>query len=566
MPNKPVVYSYTRFSDPKQSDGTSAKRQIEYAEKIAARVNLPLDETLTLKDEGLSAYHSQHIKKGALGTFLKAVEDGKVVEGSYLVIEAMDRLTRAKATKAVSLLTEIIEAGITVITSADGIEYSQKSIDENPMQLMYSLMLMIRAHEESQTKSRRGKDAIKLKCKEWKSIEESGFISFGKDPGWVRRNADGFDLIPERVSAVRRIVELYKDGIGGSKIVDILKREGLSPSDKYPQSERVYRIVKTPMLIGTKIVNVDSSEFALKRYYPPILTEDEYYVLRNAQSKRVSSKAQNEIVGLFTGIGIAFCGYCGKAMNGQNYVSRMREDGTLADGHRRLICSSHNLDRNCSVGSSSSIVPVEKALLEFCTDKLQLEDLLTATDDSVSLKSRRDKLLAEQSKKKIKIDNIVEAVEIGGGEVKFLMQKLTKLESEYEELEKKIDDLTSQIRYHSKLSNPKLSEKWIEVRKQIDAFDEQARSSVAQLFAQTFKRIEIYVKGFTAGSVDSIQGQLAKNIFSKLIGVEEEKNKIGVRLISKNGTSRLLLIDKRDYTWLKIIDVDFEKAYLSPTK
>ncbi len=47
------------------------------------------------------------------------------------------------------------------------------------MQLIMSLTLMIRTHEESETKSRRVKDSIKIKCKAWVSTKESGFIRNG---------------------------------------------------------------------------------------------------------------------------------------------------------------------------------------------------------------------------------------------------------------------------------------------------------------------------------------------------------------------------------------------------
>lgn len=66
------VYSYSRFSDPRQAAGHSLERQRAYAARWAAENGLALDESLTLHDAGLSAYHQQHIKSGALGAFLAA--------------------------------------------------------------------------------------------------------------------------------------------------------------------------------------------------------------------------------------------------------------------------------------------------------------------------------------------------------------------------------------------------------------------------------------------------------------------------------------------------------------
>lgn len=76
------VYSYLRFSDPRQALGTSAERQIRYAVSWAAERGITLDESLTFKDEGLSAYHQHHIKQGALGAFLLALADGRIPIGA----------------------------------------------------------------------------------------------------------------------------------------------------------------------------------------------------------------------------------------------------------------------------------------------------------------------------------------------------------------------------------------------------------------------------------------------------------------------------------------------------
>ena len=148
------------FQPPEQAEGSSLARQSEYAQRYAADHGYVLDDSLTLRDEGLSAYHQRHIKQGALGVFLRAVDDGLVPEGSVLIIETLDRLSRAEPIVAQALLSQIINAGISVVTASDGKEYSRESLRANPMDLVYSLLVMIRAHEESDTKSRRVNAAL----------------------------------------------------------------------------------------------------------------------------------------------------------------------------------------------------------------------------------------------------------------------------------------------------------------------------------------------------------------------------------------------------------------------
>lgn len=109
---KPRVYSYLRFSDPKQAAGGSVDRQLEYAARWAADNEMELDASLSLRDEGLSAYHQRHVRQGALGVFLRAVEDGQVPAGSVLIVEGLDRLSRAEPLQAQAQFAQIVNAGI----------------------------------------------------------------------------------------------------------------------------------------------------------------------------------------------------------------------------------------------------------------------------------------------------------------------------------------------------------------------------------------------------------------------------------------------------------------------
>lgn len=167
MTSRSRVYSYLRFSDPKQAAGSSADRQVEYARRWAADHGMALDDALSLRDEGLSAYHQKHVKQGALGVFLLAVDEGRIAPGSVLVVEGPDRLSRAEPIQAQAQLAQSINADITVVTASDGRAYNREGLKAQPMDLVYSLLVTIRAHEESDTKSKRVKAAIRRQCQGW---------------------------------------------------------------------------------------------------------------------------------------------------------------------------------------------------------------------------------------------------------------------------------------------------------------------------------------------------------------------------------------------------------------
>jgi hypothetical protein len=116
---QPAVYSYTRFSDPRQGTGQSVERQTQLAAQWAASRGLVLDASLSMHDEGLSAYHQRHVKTGALGVFLAAVEAGRIASGSILLVEQFDRLSRRTALEAQTqlVISAVAHEGLTVLVN-----------------------------------------------------------------------------------------------------------------------------------------------------------------------------------------------------------------------------------------------------------------------------------------------------------------------------------------------------------------------------------------------------------------------------------------------------------------
>ena len=91
---KPKAYSYTRFSTPEQAKGDSSTRQTLAANRWAQEHGVELDAELTFRDEGVTAYDGSNVERGALGAFLKAVHCGDVGQGSWLLVESLDRISR----------------------------------------------------------------------------------------------------------------------------------------------------------------------------------------------------------------------------------------------------------------------------------------------------------------------------------------------------------------------------------------------------------------------------------------------------------------------------------------
>jgi DNA invertase Pin-like site-specific DNA recombinase len=77
----------------------------------------------------VSAWTGANKRKGKLGVLLELIEAGKVEPGTFLLVEALDRLTQEELTDAVGLVTKLLEAGLVIVTLPDGKEWTKESMN-----------------------------------------------------------------------------------------------------------------------------------------------------------------------------------------------------------------------------------------------------------------------------------------------------------------------------------------------------------------------------------------------------------------------------------------------------
>ncbi|MGN7980203.1 recombinase family protein [Burkholderia sp. 22313] len=538
MAAKARVYSYLRFSDPKQAAGGSIDRQLEYAARWSADHEMELDASLSLRDEGLSAYHQRHVRQGALGVFLRAVEDGQVPAGSVLVVEGLDRLSRAEPLQAQAQLAQIVNAGIAVVTASDGREYNRERLKAQPMDLVYSLLVMIRAHEESDTKSKRVKAAIRRQCQGWIAGTWRMPIRVGKDPQWVREGEGGkFELVPDRAAAVRLVVEMFKQGHGAVRTVRELSERGLSVTESGRMAaSHIYKILANRMLVGEKSVAVDGETYRLEAYYPALLSAAEFADLRYLAEQRGRRKGKGEIPGVVTGLGITHCGYCGAAIVAQNLMSRKRmADGRPAPGHRRLHCVTYSTGAGCKVSGSCSVVPVERALMLYCSDQMNLTRLLEGDGGTAALSAQLASARQRVAELETQVRRVTDALLLDDGDAPAaVLRRVRELESQLANERREVDSFEHHLAAATSIVAPAAADAWQELVDGVDQLDYDARLMARQLVADTFSRIVVYQSGFRP----ALDGE-----------------KIGLVLVAKRGSTRMLHVDRKTGEWREAEDV-----------
>lgn len=544
----PRIYSYSRFSSAGQAGGTSIARQAEYAQRYADANGLTLDSQLTMKDEGLSAFHGKHVKAGALGTFLRAVEDGLVPPGSVLIVEGLDRLSRAEPLLAQQQLTNIVMAGVKVVTASDGREYSRQSLKKEPLGLIMALVVMTRAHEESDTKSKRAKASIVARAKQWQAGTYRKPIGAGHtDPAWVQRTPNGFEFHPERAEAVRALLALYRQGYGAVRIVRELDRLGMSLSGGRNNADRVKQVVVMRALMGERAFEVDGEAFVLQDYYPALLTTEEFAELQVLAKSRGRRAGKGTIPHILTGMGLTTCGYCGALMVSQTNMHKGRDEyGLPHPGHRRIVCTSAKTGKRCPVGGSTSIVPIERAIMRYCSDQMNLTRLLEGDTGEQEQMAALTRARGAAGATQQQIDGLMGVILADptaapaafAAKVKALE---TDLKAQNQEVERRELELAA-----AAYATPASATAWAELVEGVEMLDHDARVKARQLVADSFSGIEIARLGFDPSTGDGVPPY--------------DDGLLGIFLHGRRGSNRVIFIDRKTGEFRQGHDIDGRRA------
>jgi len=430
-------YSYIRFSSPEQAKGSSYERQYDIAKQYAVERGWILDENLSMFDAGLSGFHQEHTTRGSLGIFLTAVRDGKIETPSALLVENLDRLSRATIPQALKQFLDLIEAGITIVTLIDKQVYSPQSIEIGMQQLLVSISIMHRAHEESAVKQYRRSKAWSL-CRE---KARNGKKFSATCPFWLKfsEKKQEYITIEHRTAIVRRIFDLYNEGVGLNRICKILNEEKVETfSSRKNTTNRWWvsyirkilsnravlgevQFMKTAKVVSGKRIFEPDGE-PIENYYPKIIEKDVFLKAQNIKDDRHTPFGRiGEANNLFTKI--SKCGYCGATM----YFSKRSRNKIPY-----LSCS-NSMVKSCKIPFISfRYQDFEDAFLEQC-NKLDIHSIISDGENELEKKINSIKL---------KILNIEDTINTSKLKASKYEVALTSVESTNEEI---INFLTPKI-------------------------------------------------------------------------------------------------------------------------
>jgi DNA invertase Pin-like site-specific DNA recombinase len=328
---KPIGYSYIRFSTRRQGKGTSLHRQTqdtvagESPETWCSRNGVKLDTSLTFRDLGRSAWQGH--KQAELYAFLDAVKTGRILPGSFLLVEKLDRISRKGVDEGMEVIKKILNAGISIVTLGNGRVYGPKSHKKLKDGLLELQFYLEAAEEYSETLSRRVRAATAV----MRTRARTGQLVSAKMPPWLAAEGKGTDrravVIPEKAAIVQRIFDELIAGKGLVAIERQLVKEDVPPlttGQKWAQTT-LRRLVTERAVLGEYQPCTGRGKDrkpigdVIENYFPPIISLATYHKALAAigSRKRKMAPRSNQITNLFTGL-------LKDARNGGNFKASMR--------------------------------------------------------------------------------------------------------------------------------------------------------------------------------------------------------------------------------------------------
>jgi len=433
---KPLAFSYIRMSTASQLKGDSYRRQIEASRAYAKIANLQLVEELA--DIGISAFRGDNARSGRLSEFLKALGDGEIPKGSYLLVESLDRLSRQKITSALEQFLGILKHGINIVTLLD--QQTYMAGNEDFSQLIISLTYMSRAFEESETKSKRLSEAWKAKREK---IELKKLTSIS--PSWMHLSPDKtqYVLDEEKAAVVRLIFAKARDGDGSYTITRSLNMAGVRPFGRSSMWIKSYvtKILNNRAVIGEyqphKLVagrRIPEGD-PIENYFPRVIADDLFFSVAASRTarKKLAGRRGPQDSNLFKNI--AICYHCDSPMH---YLNK----GKGPKGGIYLQCSGANAGSGCST-KVWRYKDFEKSFLYFCRE-LDLRDLFlnaeiknekariqarisTAEKNISALESQRDRIFAMLDRASASTNYILNKLEDISNRITSFQEEIEKL-------------------------------------------------------------------------------------------------------------------------------------------
>ncbi|MFO0943051.1 MAG: recombinase family protein [Pirellulales bacterium] len=455
-----------------------------------------------------------------LGAFLKRVEAGDVPPGSWLIVEAIDRLSREPLIDALTTITNLIRHEITIVTLSPSAVYDAAGLNNGSAYLLVASIQL--AHQESKNKSMRVQAA---RDQSFELARATGRVITGQCPAWLtpKQDRSGFEIIEAAKRVIQSIYQSVENGRSINQIVLKLNecaewqppprkkadREAGRPGSGW-RASYVKKILRNKAVIGEHQPHNNRNGKhggrvrvgePIPNYYPEIITVNQWHAVQNLLDARRGMPGRT---GAYANVlrHLAKCAYCGGTMR---YVNK----GKPPKGAEYLQCDNgaRCIRRNgkpiCSHYHRVRLDETVKLVISNCKS-ISADDVLPTSNEH---ESKRKELASKIGELTSRIDestrqkaNLLDA--IANTDTKQMREILTeRLSVCVDELPKLVAELKSARQTLSRLTSSR--EHFSNWSRNLNAITEalatkqpQIRAQLNHHLKQLITRVEIFADGY----------------------------------------------------------------------
>ncbi|OQU52230.1 recombinase family protein [Vibrio parahaemolyticus] len=372
----------------------------DYNKRLLSEGKSAYSKGLIYEDRGKSAYTAANFKRGELGALINDIENGKIEKGDLIVIELIDRFSRANVDFVRSQFQRILDAGVKIAITKWNLvfEENMESVSSVTGRILLEIGMYL-AYQESSQKSSRIKASRKL-------LEDSGRKSIAKPPFWLARNLDlkSYTIIEENAEIIRKIFDLKLNfNYGPQKII-----KSLGDLDIYRYSfDENGKLIKTtknsPLSessINAYIRNTNViGKLDGRDYYPRIIDDRTFYAVQ--KRTRENTGGVGEIFrNVFVGVGKCGClirkenengcdslAKCGYIMAFSSRKVKNPTKGMYLKCNRKrksTKCDSENINYYLAQNKIYNVLKSLKFDIDQSVDISHLEEKINTIDKSMS--------------------------------------------------------------------------------------------------------------------------------------------------------------------------------------
>jgi DNA invertase Pin-like site-specific DNA recombinase len=500
-----LAYSYIRWSSTQQTSGDSLRRQTELAARYAERHNLQLDNT-SFQDHGISAFKGKNVVEGRLGTFLTAIDEGVIQTPCYLLVEALDRLTRDVIDVALEMFLSIIKRGVTIVVLQSEQVFSRESIQKDQgISLIIAISMLVQGHEES---AKRGKRVFEAWDNKREKMKE-GVIASKSCPSWLKVVNGEFVVIPEKAMTVQRIFKLAMDGNGVHTIAKILNDEKVptigarrrrNEAGQLTEPTQVWTPGNISGLFRGEAVfgrwrrqsRHHTEEDFIDNYYPAIVSKEDYDAIKgNRRRMHWNGGFKQGTSNLFSGL--TRCALCGGPLKYRGISpSRPHEKPSIKTLY--LWCRGA-MDHSGCKATKIPYLPFESDVLSYLIN-WQLMDLNPQEMERKNVTARRaveQQLLGKEEE----LEALVNVIALSKSSPEILARRIDETQAAIDKLRTELKNMSS-----ARLSEQDLRDNAALFLQLMEGSDQDFRKKVQVALRRQIKKVEVAGNVFSLTYVD----------------------------------------------------------------